>query len=174
MFAVRARKLYDLYRAHASLEEIPAPQRAILERDFFKTTLDQAWGATRDFFTTRDPSQITRAERDPKHKMALVFRSYLGQSSDWANRGEPSRKADYQVWCGPAMGAFNEWARGSFLEGCERRDVVTLGLNLIVGAAILTRVAGLRIQGVPLPAAVLRVPARPRGELETMLEAIPQ
>ena len=48
--------------------------------------------------------------------MALVFRWYLGQSSRWANAGEPTRKLDYQVWCGPAMGAFNEWAKGSFLE----------------------------------------------------------
>jgi trans-AT polyketide synthase, acyltransferase and oxidoreductase domains len=173
MFAVRARKLYDLYRAHASLDEIPASQRAILERDFFKTTLEEAWSSTREFFATRDPAQNTRAERDPKHKMALVFRAYLGQSSDWANRGEPSRKADYQVWCGPAMGAFNEWAKGSFLEGCQHRDVVTLGLNLMVGAAILTRVASLRAQGAALPAAVMRIPPRPRGELETLLDAIP-
>ncbi len=44
--------------------------------------------------------------------MALVFRWYLGQSSRWANAGEPTRKVDYQVWCGPAMGAFNEWTQG--------------------------------------------------------------
>ena len=48
--------------------------------------------------------------------MALVFRWYLGLSSRWANAGEPTRKVDYQVWCGPAMGAFNEWTKGSFLE----------------------------------------------------------
>ena len=41
--------------------------------------------------------------------MALVFRWYLGRSSHWANAGEPSRTVDYQVWCGPAMAAFNEW-----------------------------------------------------------------
>ena len=48
--------------------------------------------------------------------MALVFRWYLGLSSRWANAGEAGRQLDYQVWCGPAMGAFNEWAKGSFLE----------------------------------------------------------
>ena len=48
--------------------------------------------------------------------MALTFRWYLGLSSRWANAGEPTRQVDYQVWCGPAMGAFNEWTKGSFLE----------------------------------------------------------
>ena len=54
--------------------------------------------------------------------MALVFRWYLGQSSSWANAGEPSRTVDYQIWCGPAMAAFNEWVRGSFLEQPENRE----------------------------------------------------
>ncbi len=45
-----------------------------------------------------------------------MFRWYLGLSSRWANAGEAGRQLDYQVWCGPAMGAFNEWAKGSFLE----------------------------------------------------------
>src|SRR5438552_1506171 len=58
--------------------------------------------------------------------MALTFRWYLGLSSRWANAGEPTRQVDYQVWCGPAMGAFNEWAKGSFLERPEKRRVVTV------------------------------------------------
>ena len=58
--------------------------------------------------------------------MALVFRWYLGQSSHWANAGDPARAVDYQVWCGPAMAAFNEWVRGSFLERPEERRVATV------------------------------------------------
>ncbi len=53
--------------------------------------------------------------------MALVFRSYLGQSSRWAIQGTPDRKMDYQIWCGPAMGAFNQWVQNSFLEGPDHR-----------------------------------------------------
>ncbi|MEE9295242.1 MAG: PfaD family polyunsaturated fatty acid/polyketide biosynthesis protein, partial [Phycisphaerae bacterium] len=139
MFAVRSRKLYELYRSCASLDKIPAKVKAMLEREYFRSTLSDAWAKTREFFAVRDPRQIDRANRDPKHKMALVFRAYLGQSSDWANSGESSRKADYQIWCGPAMGAFNEWARGSFLEAPEHRDVVTVGMNLLLGAAVQTR-----------------------------------
>ena len=169
MFAVRARKLYGLYRNCDSLETIPAADRAVLERDYFRCSLAQAWSQTRDYFAGRDPEQIARAEREPKHKMALVFRSYLGQSSGWANRGEPSRKADYQIWCGPSMGAFNEWVRGSFLEAPERRDVVTVGMNLLVGAAVMTRVGWLRAQGVALPASAARFAPRQRDELAALV-----
>jgi hypothetical protein len=84
--------------------------------------------------------------------MALVFRWYLGLSSKWAISGDP-RRLDYQIWCGPAMGAFNEWVRGSFLEPPEHRSVVQIALNLLEGAAVVTRAHQLRTFGVPVPAA---------------------
>lgn len=165
LFPVRARKLYALYRAYESLDALPTEERTALERDFFRTSLEAAWEQTRAYFERRDPSQIARAEREPKHKMALVFRAYLGQASRWANSGEPTRRADYQVWCGPAMGAFNEWARGSVLEKPEGRDVVSVGLNLMTGAAVLTRAAWLRSQGVALPHAAERFTPQPLENL---------
>ena len=168
MFAPRARKLYELYRAYGSIEELPAAHRKTLERDYFRTTLEDAWESTRRFFETRDPSQIDRAERDPKHKLALVFRAYLGQASGWANVGEASRRADYQIWCGPAMGAFNEWTKGTFLEEPARRDVVTVAMNLLVGGAALTRVASVRNQGVVLPAEASRFAPRTLDELQEL------
>jgi PfaD family protein len=148
MFAMRAAKLYELYRAHDSLETLPAPARAQLERDYFRAPLEEIWAQTRAFFDKRDPEQNRRADAEPKHKMALVFRWYLGQASRWANAGEPTRKVDYQVWCGPAMGAFNEWAKGSFLEKPENRHVDLVALNLMAGAAHITRSYFLRTQGV--------------------------
>ncbi len=170
MFAIRARKLYELYKAHGCLEEIPAAQRQVLERDYFRESLEEVWQRTRAFFSQRDPQQIERAERDAKHKMALVFRSYLGQASIWANAGEPSRRVDYQVWCGPAMGAFNEWTRGTFLERPERRDVVNVAMNLLFGAAALTRAGWLRTQGVPLSPGAQRFAPRSREELAELIQ----
>ncbi len=101
--------------------------------------------------------------------MALVFRSYLGQSSNWANAGEPSRKIDYQIWCGPAMGAFNNWARGTLLEKPEKRHTVTVALNLLLGAAVGTRVNWLRHQGVVLPEAAGRFLPMEPAEIEKRL-----
>lgn len=151
MFAPRAAKLYDLYSRHDRYEAIPEDQRALLEKTFFRCGFDEAWAQTRAFFERRDPRQNQRAETDLKHRMALVFRSYLGQSSRWAIGGDASRAMDYQVWCGPAMGAFNEWVKGTFLEAPEARQTVTVALNLLVGASVATRAGWLRQQGVSLP-----------------------
>lgn len=166
MFAMRAARLYELYRAHGSLDALPTADRDNLEKNFFRAPLEEIWAQTKAFFLNRDPAQVERAERDAKHRMALVFRWYLGQSSRWANAGEPSRKVDYQVWCGPAMGAFNEWVKGSFLElPCNRR-VVTVAMNLLYGAAVLTRIHMLRCQGFPVPPAWSRIAPRPLEDLE--------
>lgn len=151
MFAVRAAKLYDFYRRYDRYEGIPEQQRAALEKDCFHGSFREEWERTRDFFAVRDPKQIDRAERDPRHKMALVFRAYLGKSSKWAVTGESGRQMDYQIWCGPAMGAFNQWARGSFLEDPEHRETVTIAMNLLLGAAVTTRAGWLRQQGISLP-----------------------
>jgi trans-AT polyketide synthase, acyltransferase and oxidoreductase domains len=150
MFPFRAAKLFDMYTKYAGMDDIPRKEREMLERDYFKCGLEEAWKQTAAFFRTRDPKQIELAERDSKHKMALVFRSYLGRASGWATSGEPSRRMDYQIWCGPAMGAFNEWVRGSFLEKPENRKTVTVAINLLVGAAMATRVNWIRCQGVSL------------------------
>ena len=154
MFAMRAAKLFELYRAYDGLDQIPAAERAMLEKNIFRAPLESIWDETRAFFAERDPAQLERAGRDAKHRMALVFRWYLGLSSHWANTGEPSRTVDYQIWCGPAMAAFNEWVRGSFLEQPENRRVVTVALNILYGAAVLGRARSLSGQGLAIPPGV--------------------
>ncbi len=161
MFGTRARKLYELYRRYDALEAIPADERAKVERDMLRSSFDQAWADTRAFWANRDPQQVERAERDPKHRMALVFRSYLGLSSHWAIDGVEDRRSDYQIWCGPAMGAFNAWTRGSFLAEPANRAVVQVARNLIEGAAVITRAQQLRSFGVPMPAAAFDFRPRP-------------
>jgi len=165
MFAMRANKLYDLYRLHNSFEEIPAETRASIEKDYFRAPAEEIWRGTKEYFLRRDPAKAERAERDPKFKLALLFRWYLSQSSRWPLSGDVSRKLDYQVWCGPAMGAFNEWAKGSFLEKPDARDAVTVAYNLLAGAAALTRLHALRCQGVDTDPRLARQEPRTRQQL---------
>ncbi len=166
MFASRSRKLWDLYQAHASLDEISASDRSALEQTILRRSIAQVWEDTAAFWKQRDPAQHERALREPKHKMALVFRWYLGMSSRWANRGEPGRELDYQVWCGPSMGAFNDWARGSELEQPAARRASLVAANLMVGAATLARAHALALQGWPLPASILQ--PRPRTDSDLL------
>lgn len=151
LFGPRAARLVELYAAYPSLEALPADQRDVLEKTYFRQPLEAVWAETQAFFAERDPAQIARAEGDPRHRMALLFRWYLGNASRWAITGEPSRRMDYQIWCGPAMGAFNEWAKGSFLEQPENRTTAQIALNLMEGAAIVTRAQQARALGVAVP-----------------------
>jgi PfaD family protein len=151
LFPMRAQKLYDLYSHYDSLEDIPPKEREKLEKQFFKSSLESIWESTAGFFADRDPSQIERAANHPKRRMALVFRWYLGLSSRWSIVGEAGREMDYQIWCGPSMGAFNAWVRNSYLENVKNRKVVDVAKQILTGAAFSYRVQSLRTQGVQFP-----------------------
>lgn len=157
MFAMRGNKLYELYRAYDAIDAIPEKERLSLEKTIFKAPFNDIWQLTQDFFNERDPEQIVRAKQDPKHKMALIFRWYLGLSSRWANAGEKSRQVDYQVWCGPSMGAFNEWTKETWLAEPANRTIATVAMNILYGATVVTRINMLRNQGVKLSDQVTRI-----------------
>jgi PfaD family protein len=166
MFAFRAERLYRIYAAHAAWTQVPAATRGKVEREILRASFEEVWGETRRFWLARAPEQAARAERDEKHRMALVFRWYLGSSSRWAIQGTTERRADYQIWCGPAMGAFNRWVAGGFLADPAQRSVVQIARNLLEGAAVVTRAQQARSLGVPVPAAAFAFSPRPFEEPE--------
>jgi trans-AT polyketide synthase, acyltransferase and oxidoreductase domains len=161
MFPVRAQKLYEFYKAYDSLELIPAAERTKLESQVFRKPLETIWQETEAFFRERDPEQLERANQNPKRKMALVFRWYLGLSSRWSNSGEAGREMDYQIWCGPAMGAFNEWTQDTYLAMPQNRRAPEVAEQLMQGAAYLYRLQHLRSQGVNLPASLVAYKPEP-------------
>jgi trans-AT polyketide synthase/acyltransferase/oxidoreductase domain-containing protein len=151
MFCNRAAQLWELYSRYNSLSEIPPATRDKLEKTIFRASLDDIWAETHRFFSERNPKEIEKAEKNEKHQMALIFRWYLGNSAQWAMAGDPVRHLDYQICCGPSMGAFNTWVAGSFLEKTENRSVTNIALNILEGAAVITRAQQLRSYGVPVP-----------------------
>ncbi len=151
MYAQRAQKLHDLYKRFDDLSQIPEDERKRIETQIFRRPLDEVWTETKSYWEQRDPAQVVRAEADGHHKMALVFRWYLGMTSRWARMGEEDRKRDFQIWCGPAMGAFNAWAAGTDLEPIEARGVVRIADALMEGAAGEARRSMARTFGLHLP-----------------------
>ncbi|WP_428242099.1 PfaD family polyunsaturated fatty acid/polyketide biosynthesis protein [Gynuella sp.] len=147
MFPMNAQKLYELYRTYTSLDAIPADERLKLEKRILRKTCDEVWDDVQVFFGRLDPQQLQKAALDPKHKMALIFRWYLGKSSGWAIGNVPDRNMDMQIWCGPAMGAFNAWVKDSYLELPENRQVADVARHIVDGAAYLYRINLLRQTG---------------------------
>jgi PfaD family protein len=165
LFPMRAKRLYELYQAYDGLEALPENERIRLETQIFRRPIEAVWQECVEYFRRRDPDQLARAEGNPKRRMALVFRSYLGLSSRWSNAGDPDRVLDYQVWCGPAMGSFNDWVTGSYLKAPENRRVADVATHLLQGAAFHTRLAQLRVAGVAIPSSSADyrpVPLEPR------------
>jgi trans-AT polyketide synthase/acyltransferase/oxidoreductase domain-containing protein len=151
LFPLRAQKLFDLYTRYDSIEQIPTDEREKLEKSVFQRDTESIWNDTVKFFVERDPAQIERAQNHPKRKMALIFRWYLGLASRWPNSGEVGREMDYQIWCGPSMGSFNDWVRGTYLADPKNRTVVDVSLQILIGAAYQYRLQTLKLQGLQLP-----------------------
>ncbi|MGJ0509831.1 MAG: PfaD family polyunsaturated fatty acid/polyketide biosynthesis protein [Methylocystis sp.] len=163
MFATRGQKLYELYRRYDSLEALPDKERRWLETQVLRESVSDAWANCRDYLRRAHPTQMARAEHDAKLRMALVFRRYLFLGAEWARDGADDRRIDYQIWCGPAMGAFNDWVRGSALEPIGSRTVAAIGRNLLEGAAAITRAHQLRMAGVHVPAEFFSMPPKHMG-----------
>lgn len=150
-FAQQAEHLYHLYRRYRSLDEIPETERRQAERVIFGRSLADLEAELLSDLRARRPVEADLAEEDPRHRMALVFRWYLDQSARWAIAGTPGRARDYQVWSGPAVGLFNDWVRGTWLQPLVARRVVTIATALLLGAAVMSRVAMARARGFSLP-----------------------
>lgn len=145
-FPARANRLYLLYSQYESLAEIPAAVRTQLEEKYFRKPLDDVWRETRAFLATRGrQDDVDKAETNPKHKMALVFRWYFGHSMRAAINGDTANRVDYQIHTGPALGAFNRYVKGTPLENWRARHVDRIGRQLMLdaGALMLERVAAL-------------------------------
>ncbi len=151
MFPIKAQRLYDLYRRHEAVEQFSQKDATWLEKQVLRESFEDAWGRTRAYHVDRKPDLVARAEADGKLKMALVFKRYMFMGAQWAREGVRDRRIDYQIWCGPAMGAFNDWVRGSFLEDPANRTVEQIGLNILEGATQITRAQTLRALGLPVP-----------------------
>ncbi|CAM2070707.1 [Acyl-carrier-protein] S-malonyltransferase [Sulfidibacter corallicola] len=134
-FPARANKLYELFRHCGSLDDIDSDTRELLARKFFNEDLASVWTRVCDALARRRPSEVDRIGRNPKHKMAAVFKAYLDRAAQWAIQGEPGQKVNYQIYCGSAMGAFNSHVKGGPLEDWRHRHVDALAELIMQGAA---------------------------------------
>jgi len=127
-FSARANKLFELYRQYNSLNEIDEKTKKQIQERYFKRSFEEVYNDVKAFYPAQE---IEKAERNPKHKMALIFRWYFGYSSRLALSGSTESKVDFQIHCGPALGSFNQWVRGTTLENWQERHVDEIALKLM-------------------------------------------
>ncbi|HEX8092331.1 MAG TPA: hypothetical protein VF542_00785, partial [Jatrophihabitans sp.] len=134
LFAARANKLHQIYRQSSCLEEIDTATRTTLEERYFRRSLDSIWTELEHRLGTCDSGQLERGRRNGKAKMAMVFRWYFSHSTTAALQGSADT-VDYQVHCGPAMGAFNRTVDGTSLQPWRARHVDAIAELIMTGAA---------------------------------------
>jgi trans-AT polyketide synthase/acyltransferase/oxidoreductase domain-containing protein len=135
LFPARANKLYELYRRFESLEEIDEKTRRQIEVKYFKRSFDEVWRETQAHYSQVHRGILSDIESNPKRKMALIFKWYFVHTTRLALQGMPGETGDYQIHCGPALGAFNQWVKGSELQSWRNRYVADLGERIMQGAA---------------------------------------
>nr|WP_093210099.1 PfaD family polyunsaturated fatty acid/polyketide biosynthesis protein [Variovorax sp. YR750] len=134
LFPVRANKLYEIYQRFGSLDEIDEKTRTQIQEKYFKRTFDEVWREVKEHYAGAHPAALAAAERSAKQKMALVFRWYFVHTTRLALSGSPL-VSDYQVHCGPALGAFNQWVLGTGMEDWRQRRVADIAEAIMEGAA---------------------------------------
>ncbi len=105
LFPTRANKLYDLYMHHNSLNEIDDKTQTQIEERYFGRSFDEVWQETKNFYLKEKPDEIEKAEKNPKHKMALIFRWYFVHTTRLAMKGSQEQQVDYQIHSGSALGS---------------------------------------------------------------------
>jgi len=135
LFPGRAQRLYDLYQRHDGLHEIPAATLAEIEQRWFGRSVADVWAETEAYYRRAAPAELAAAERNPKKRMAMVFRWYFVHTNRLAIEGDARNRANFQVHCGPAMGALNAWLAGTDLADWRARHVDVLAERLMEGAA---------------------------------------
>ncbi len=137
--AARADRLYQLWRLYDSFGDVGAETRRQVEETYLRRPFEEAW---REALDRHGPTPVADGDVSEKRRMALAFRSYLDRGFDLARTGSPGRKVDYLVYCGPAMGAFNHWVRGTGLEPWQARNVDVVADRLLTETARLLRERG--------------------------------
>jgi trans-AT polyketide synthase/acyltransferase/oxidoreductase domain-containing protein len=131
LFPVRANRLLELYRRHDALEAIEPRVRAQIQDRFFRQSFDDV---ERDLRASR-PEAVERAGRDSRARLALIFGWYLRRGAMLAIEGDRSRTVDYQIPCGPALGAFNRWVAGTGRASWRSRHADEIAGMIMEGAA---------------------------------------
>ncbi len=148
LYSEKAKFLREIYNKYDQLEDIPEAAQKKIETWIFKNTFAEIWRDTEIYYRNQDLEyQLERANEKPKYKMALLFKWFLGQTSRWAVLGAAEHQHNFQIWCGPAMGGFNSWVKGSVLEDWRKRSVSKINILLMHGALLEYRKQLLRSLG---------------------------
>ncbi|MDA8561982.1 PfaD family polyunsaturated fatty acid/polyketide biosynthesis protein [Gammaproteobacteria bacterium] len=137
-FSARGNKLFMLYNHYDSIDDIPEKIRVQIQEKYFLKSFDEIFrDAQNHLRETGRSDDALKAETDEKYKMELIFCWYFHNSMKIAFEGDVSKKINFQIHTGPALGAFNQSVKGTALEKWNNRHVDHIANKLMNEAALL-------------------------------------
>ncbi|WP_052429549.1 ACP S-malonyltransferase [Paenibacillus borealis] len=131
-FSARANKLYEVYRNTGSIAQLDSKTKAQLEDKYFGQPLADVLAACQHGMSAEERAAV---QGDSKQQLAAVFKWYIANGKASAIAGESGNKVNYSIHCGPAMGAFNQWVKGTPLEAWRNRRAGDIAVKMMDGAA---------------------------------------
>lgn len=135
-FPHRANKLYQYYAQYDSPADIDPKVLEEIEGRYFRQSLGEIFSGNRG--DVKDANAIGTKQQG-KADLAFLFKSYLKKSLESALTGSPQEKVNFQIFSSPAMGAFNEYVKGSSLENWRNRHVDEITILLMRDSEQLLR-----------------------------------
>lgn len=131
LFYVCAEKFYDLYHRVNSIEEIDDKTRELLETRYLKRSFQEV------LYEIEPNEELEVSYNTSKIQLKLVFEWYLKKAFNWAIEGDTNNQINYGIMCSAALGAFNQWVKGTTMEDWRNRTVVTISEKLMEETASL-------------------------------------
>ncbi|AIQ41729.1 ACP S-malonyltransferase [Paenibacillus sp. FSL R7-0312] len=131
-FSARANKLYELYRNTGSIAQLDSKTKSQLEDKYFGQPMTDVLEVCKRGMSAEEKAAV---QGDSKQQLAAVFKWYIAKGKASAIAGESANKVNYSIMCGPAMGAFNQWVKGTPLEAWRNRRAGEIAVTMMNGAA---------------------------------------
>ncbi|WP_144558024.1 ACP S-malonyltransferase [Shouchella miscanthi] len=122
-FPARANKLHDLLKQYKKVSEIDFKTKELIEERYLNEKIIN--------IIQTNEHQSSSSRRTPKSQIQEVLKFYLKNTVQLAIKGEASQKVNFNIYCGPALGAFNRWIKGTELENWRNRNIDVIAKKLI-------------------------------------------
>lgn len=136
LFFARLNKLYEIYRQYNSIDELDSKLKDLIQNRYFKKSFQEVFDEVKRKSTS---AELERLQTDEKYKMAMIFGWYSSYGFQLALEGDQNQSVDYHVNCGPAMGAFNRYVKGTQYEHWRNRSVVEINQRMMRDAMVLVK-----------------------------------
>lgn len=138
-FPARANKLYEVYKFYDCIEDIDTKISQQIQRYYFGRSFNEVYQEIKEHYSRKNIKELYNIESSPKHKMAVIFKEYFRLSTKAALIGDATNKVNFQIMCGPSLGAFNQWAKNTELKDWRNRHIDEIGVRLIQEAEYIIK-----------------------------------